>query len=203
MPIFNNPNHTFHSFRTLGKKIFEDFVDAGFLESLWRDIENQRHCARAKEVNLVIISHGTTMRVFLMRWFRWTTEQFEKLRNPLECEVRVMQLGDGGEYSLLVHHAREELQQWGLSPDMIVDQEFRKTARRGEYSEDWPWSGTQFFDHFNETEAGAGNDVVDGEDGEVKGCKPSSDARTPLDMLDLEDNADGERTPPFRRPASR
>ncbi|KAG0564667.1 hypothetical protein M758_8G124000 [Ceratodon purpureus] len=177
-----------------------------FLESLWRDIEHQRlSCTKSKEMNLVIISHGTTMRVFLMRWFRWTTEQFENLINPLECEVRVMQLGDGGEYSLLVHHTQEELQQWGLSPDMILDQEFRKTATRGEYSEEWPWSGTQFFDHFNETEAGGGNDERDGDNGAAQENTngESTDAQTPLDMLALEESADGDREPDFPNPASR
>lgn len=105
---------------------------------------------KQQEVNLVIVSHGVTMRVFLMRWFKWTTEQFEKLINPTNCEVRVMQLGEGGEYSLLVHHTREELQQWGLTEEMIVDQERRRTAQRGQWSDHWPWSGTQFFDNFKE-----------------------------------------------------
>lgn len=105
---------------------------------------------KQQEVNLVIVSHGVTMRVFLMRWFKWTTEQFEKLINPTNCEVRVMQLGEGGEYSLLVHHTREELQQWGLTEEMIEDQDWRRTAQRGQWSDHWPWSGTQFFDNFKE-----------------------------------------------------
>lgn len=111
---------------------------------------------KQQEVNLVIVSHGVTMRVFLMRWFKWTVEQFENLRNPKNCEIRVMQQGEGGEYSLLVHHTREELEEWGLNDDMIKDQERRKYGKRERWINDecvdhWPWSGFQFFDTYKET----------------------------------------------------
>eukprot|EP00246_Nothoceros_aenigmaticus_P003182 TRINITY_DN14152_c0_g1_i1.p1 TRINITY_DN14152_c0_g1~~TRINITY_DN14152_c0_g1_i1.p1 ORF type:complete len:323 (+),score=29.02 TRINITY_DN14152_c0_g1_i1:180-1148(+) len=125
----------------------------GFLESLWRDIDMNRLDreinSKSPDLNLVIVSHGVTMRVFLMRWFKWTTAQFELLNNPKNCEIRVMQLGAGGEYSLAVHHSKEELQQWGLSPEMIADQEWRATACKGQWNYDWPWSGPAFFDHFD------------------------------------------------------
>lgn len=125
---------------------------AGFLESLWRDIDMNRLDreinSKSTDLNLVIVSHGVTMRVFLMRWFKWTTAQFELLNNPKNCEIRVMQQGAGGEYSLAVHHSREELQEWGLSPEMIADQEWRATASKGQWNYDWPWSGPAFFDHF-------------------------------------------------------
>ncbi|KAJ7569889.1 hypothetical protein O6H91_01G098800 [Diphasiastrum complanatum] len=119
-----------------------------FLESLWRDMN--RGLDSSTNLNLIIVSHGVTMRVFLMRWFKWTTEQYELLNNFQNCECRVMQLGSGGEYSLAVHHSKEELEQWGLSPEMIADQEFRATANRGQWNGDWPWSGHTFFDHFEE-----------------------------------------------------
>ncbi|KAJ7298277.1 hypothetical protein O6H91_16G075300 [Diphasiastrum complanatum] len=124
-----------------------------FLESLWRDIDTDRlnrELGSSTDLNLVIVSHGVTMRVFLMRWFKWTTEQFEFLNNFQNCEFRVMQLGSGGEYSLAVHHKTAELEQWGLSAEMIADQEFRATANRGQWNFDWPWSGPAFFDHFDE-----------------------------------------------------
>ncbi len=105
---------------------------------------------KSADLNLVIVSHGVTMRVFLMRWFKWTTEQFELLNNPQNCEVRVMQLRQGGEYSLLVHHTHDEPVQWGLSPEMIADQEWHKTAIRGQWYDPWCWTATSFFDHFEE-----------------------------------------------------
>ena len=32
--------------------------------------------------NLVIVTHGLTMRLFCMRWFHWSVEYFESLENP-------------------------------------------------------------------------------------------------------------------------
>ncbi|KAG4983459.1 hypothetical protein JHK87_028208 [Glycine soja] len=33
----------------------------------------------SNDLNFVIVSHGLTSRVFLMKWFKWTVEQFEHL----------------------------------------------------------------------------------------------------------------------------
>ncbi|KAI5054839.1 hypothetical protein GOP47_0029984 [Adiantum capillus-veneris] len=119
-----------------------------FLESLWRDIDTYRlNRSHYTDLNLVIISHGLTMRIFLMRWFKWTVEQFELLNNPKNCEIRVMQLGLGGEYSLAVHHSKKELEEWGLTPEMITEQEWRAKANRGQWYRDWPWCCGTFFDH--------------------------------------------------------
>lgn len=32
--------------------------------------------------NIVVVSHGLTLRVFLQRWFGWSVEQFLQLYNP-------------------------------------------------------------------------------------------------------------------------
>ncbi|MCO5601216.1 hypothetical protein L7F22_055335 [Adiantum nelumboides] len=123
-----------------------------FLESLWRDIDTFRlNRSHYTDLNLVIISHGLTMRIFLMRWFKWTVEQFELLHNPKNCEIRVMQLGLGGEYSLAVHHSKKELEEWGLTPDMITEQEWRAKANRGQWYRDWPWCCGSFFDHLKDS----------------------------------------------------
>ncbi|EPS66293.1 hypothetical protein M569_08481 [Genlisea aurea] len=134
---------------------------SSFLESLWRDIDMNRlrhdPGPPPEELNLVIISHGLAIRVFLMKWFKWTVEQFERLNNLGNCEFRVMQLGEGGEYSLAVHHSDGEMEGWGLAPDMIADQKWR--ARRGapsRESDDWndrcpPYLDT-FFDRFADSD---------------------------------------------------
>jgi hypothetical protein len=36
-----------------------------------------------------------------MRWFHWTVEEFENLRNPRNCQVVVMQKKTDGRYELL------------------------------------------------------------------------------------------------------
>lgn len=93
-----------------------------FVEGLWRDMESNKF---SDEVNLIIVSHGLTILLFLMKWFNWTVDEFEGLTNPTNCEYRVLELGPDGEYSLALHHQLDHLQQWGLSHQMIDDQIIR------------------------------------------------------------------------------
>ncbi|KAI9185231.1 hypothetical protein LWI28_005485 [Acer negundo] len=126
---------------------------SSFLESLWRDIDlNRLQNDPSQELNLIIISHGLASRVFLMKWFKWTVEQFEHLNNPENCDLRVMQLGQGGDYSLAIHHTEEELIEWGLSPEMIADQKWRACANKGEWNEKCPWYLDEFFDNLPDSE---------------------------------------------------
>ena len=52
--------------------------------------------------SVLIVTHGLAIRLFLMRWFHWTVEQFEVTRNPGLCDMAVMELvpGEGGVYRL-------------------------------------------------------------------------------------------------------
>ncbi|XP_020597213.1 phosphoglycerate mutase-like protein AT74 [Phalaenopsis equestris] len=126
---------------------------SSFMESLWRDIDMRRlEQGENSETNLVIISHGLTSRVFLMKWFKWTVEQFERLNNFGNCEFRVMQLSQSGDYSLAIHHTKTELESWGLSPEMIIDQQWRAAANRGNWNDDCAWCLFSFFDHLKTSE---------------------------------------------------
>lgn len=126
---------------------------SSFMESLWRDIDMHRlHHDPDHELNLVIVTHGLLLRVFFMKWFKWTVEQFELLNNPGNCEYRVMELGEGGEYSLAINHTEEELLEWGLSPEMIADQKWRAHAKRGEWNEKCTWYLDSFFDQLEDSE---------------------------------------------------
>ncbi|XP_074557701.1 phosphoglycerate mutase-like protein AT74 [Curcuma longa] len=126
---------------------------ASFMESLWRDIDMGRLEQDEKaEVSFVIVSHGLTSRVFLMKWFKWTVEQFELLNNPSNCDIRVMQLGPSSrDYTLALHHSEEELRRWGLSPEMIADQQWRATANRGSWHENDLWHLGNFFEHLKDS----------------------------------------------------
>ncbi|XP_023908435.2 phosphoglycerate mutase-like protein AT74 [Quercus suber] len=126
---------------------------SSFLESLWRDIDmNRLHHDPSHDLTLIIVSHGLTSQVFLMKWFKWTVEQFERLNNLENCEFRVMELGDGGEYSLAIHHTEEEMREWGLDADMIADQKWRINAHRGELNGNCPWYLDAFFDHLDDSD---------------------------------------------------
>ncbi|CAM6071595.1 unnamed protein product [Sphagnum tenellum] len=129
----------------------------GFRETLRSDIDVgrfQRPEARSKSMNLILVSHGLTLRVFLMRWYKWTVEQFEGLWNFGNTGMLVMQLGPGGRYSLTMHHTHDELRALGMTDDMIADQEWQKGARPGDLNPDWDTSGPSFFTHFDAMERG-------------------------------------------------
>lgn len=70
---------------------------SGFNETLFRQFTNDKF----PDV-LVLVSHGIWIRVFLMKWFRWTYEKFETLRNVRHCEFLVMEKPDDNhKYELL------------------------------------------------------------------------------------------------------
>lgn len=108
----------------------------GFRDTLLGDIDIGRFQPpdgpATRDMNIVLVSHGLTLRVFLMRWYRWTVRQFEGLGNLPNGGAIVMQTGEGGRYSLLVHHTADELREFGLTDEMLRDQMWQGTARPGE-----------------------------------------------------------------------
>jgi broad specificity phosphatase PhoE len=73
-----------------------------FLESLFRNFESP-HAPRV----VVIVTHGLTMRLFCMRWFHWSVDYFESLRNPGNGDVVVLDRQPDFRYKL-----REPFRQW-------------------------------------------------------------------------------------------
>ena len=67
-----------------------------FLETLHRDFSKPNF-----PENAVIVTHGLTLRIFLMRWFHWSVEHFERVRNPRNGEVVVMEIGSDGRYEVV------------------------------------------------------------------------------------------------------
>lgn len=53
-----------------------------FLETMYRDFEKDWF-----PNNVIICSHGLAIKAFLMRWFHWSVEQFENMKNPENCEI--------------------------------------------------------------------------------------------------------------------
>eukprot|EP01089_Gocevia_fonbrunei_P020745 TRINITY_DN7798_c0_g1_i1.p1 TRINITY_DN7798_c0_g1~~TRINITY_DN7798_c0_g1_i1.p1 ORF type:complete len:318 (+),score=31.85 TRINITY_DN7798_c0_g1_i1:101-1054(+) len=66
-----------------------------FWESVYREFKFT-HCLE----NFVMISHGVTLRLFLMRYFKWTVEEFHSLWNFQNCQMVIMELNDQGTYQL-------------------------------------------------------------------------------------------------------
>ncbi|GMM58372.1 acid phosphatase [Maudiozyma humilis] len=59
---------------------------ASFQETMFRHF-NERHSHKPRDV-VVLVTHGIYARVFLMKWFRWTYEEFESFTNvPNGCMI--------------------------------------------------------------------------------------------------------------------
>ncbi|MET0101462.1 MAG: histidine phosphatase family protein [Sedimenticola sp.] len=67
-----------------------------FLETLHRDFNKPDY-----PDNALIVTHGVTLLVFLMRWFHWTVQQFDSYRNPKNCQVVVLERQNGGRYNIV------------------------------------------------------------------------------------------------------
>jgi broad specificity phosphatase PhoE len=52
-----------------------------FLETLMRQIQ------RKKAERILIVSHGLTIRCFVMRFMHLTIEQFDEIKNPKNCDI--------------------------------------------------------------------------------------------------------------------
>eukprot|EP00201_Polytomella_parva_P007454 CAMPEP_0175058496 /NCGR_PEP_ID=MMETSP0052_2-20121109/11878_1 /TAXON_ID=51329 ORGANISM="Polytomella parva, Strain SAG 63-3" /NCGR_SAMPLE_ID=MMETSP0052_2 /ASSEMBLY_ACC=CAM_ASM_000194 /LENGTH=505 /DNA_ID=CAMNT_0016323879 /DNA_START=389 /DNA_END=1902 /DNA_ORIENTATION=+ len=59
-----------------------------FEDHLIRDINAGRFTS---DTTLILITHGLSLRIFLMRWFHWTVEQFLSVYNPPNAEPLVLE----------------------------------------------------------------------------------------------------------------
>lgn len=75
---------------------------SNFLDTLHRDFVKEDY-----PQNVLIVTHGLTLRLFLMRWFHWTVEEFEKLRNPKNCQIVVMEKQPDNRYKIISELARK------------------------------------------------------------------------------------------------
>lgn len=68
---------------------------SGFNESLWRQFGEDDFASVC-----VLVTHGLMSRVFLMKWYHFTVEYFEDLRNVDHCEFLIMRKQDNGKFLL-------------------------------------------------------------------------------------------------------
>ncbi len=72
-----------------------------FMNTLHRDFEKKDF-----PENCVIVTHGKTFRVILMRWLHLSVEEFELLKNPKNCEFGILELQEDGRYKLVTEHEK-------------------------------------------------------------------------------------------------
>ncbi len=75
--------HGWFYYRFQGGESPADCYDrtSGFLESLMRQTERKR----AERV--LVVTHGLTIRCFVMRFLHLTVEQFDEIANPANCDI--------------------------------------------------------------------------------------------------------------------
>ncbi|UJR25682.1 hypothetical protein I4U23_007033 [Adineta vaga] len=70
---------------------------SSFMDSLYREMDN---CLMS-ENNILIVSHGLFMRLFLMRFYRWSVEKFHTLENFDNCGYCILERNaDDGSFVL-------------------------------------------------------------------------------------------------------
>ena len=63
-----------------------------FTSTLFRDSQQLRgQGVNPERMNIVIITHGLSIRLFLMRWFQFTVDDFEKSYNPSNASLNIME----------------------------------------------------------------------------------------------------------------
>ncbi len=66
-----------------------------FFGTLHRDFRKDNYSQ-----NAIIVTHGMAIRLFLMKWFHWTVEEFELLANPKNCEIVILEQDLNGKFRL-------------------------------------------------------------------------------------------------------
>ena len=69
-----------------------------WLESLHRELEYG--VAMSADSTVLLVTHGLTARLFLMRWYRWSVDTFEATENPGNAAILVMERDALGRYAL-------------------------------------------------------------------------------------------------------
>lgn len=67
-----------------------------FCGTLHRDFEKQDF-----PDNCIIVTHGMTIRLFLMKWFHWIVEDFDNLKNPDNCAIIILEKNENDKYELI------------------------------------------------------------------------------------------------------
>jgi broad specificity phosphatase PhoE len=67
-----------------------------FFETIHRDFLKSDY-----PENVLVVTHGVTLRILLMRILNWRVEEFEDVYNPENCELFVLEQNGEGDYELV------------------------------------------------------------------------------------------------------
>lgn len=103
----DNYGHFYYRFN--GGESCADVFDrvSDFMGTMFRDFEKTDF-----PKNTIVVTHGMTMRLFLMRWFHVSVEEFETWGNPKNCEYFLLEKREHDKYELvtpirrhIIHHS--------------------------------------------------------------------------------------------------
>ncbi len=103
--VRNDYGHFFYRFMhgESGADVYDRV--SSFLETLHRDFHRPSY-----PHNVLLVTHGMTMRLFAMRWFHWSVEYFESLHNPGFCEIKSLVVTPSG------YEMETPFKQWKEAP---------------------------------------------------------------------------------------
>ncbi len=76
-----------------GSDVYDRVND--LLGSMYRDFRAEDY-----PENCVLVTHGLTIRLFIMRYFHLTVEEFERMVAPKNCALVILELQEDGSYKL-------------------------------------------------------------------------------------------------------
>lgn len=75
-----------------------------FEDHMVRDIDAGRF---SENTNMVLCTHGLTLRLFLMRWFHWTVAEYERIANPPNSTPVILERIEGPLVNRGTFHTKE------------------------------------------------------------------------------------------------
>ena len=75
-----------------------------FEDHMVRDIDAGRFC---EGTNMVLCTHGLTLRLFLMRWFHWMVAEYERIANPANSTPIILERIEGPLVNKGTFHTKE------------------------------------------------------------------------------------------------
>ena len=144
---------------------------SSFISTVYRDVKARHDFeisqnargnklkSRLADLNIVIVTHGLTLRLLLMRWFQFTVEEFEQIPNPRNADIVVLEpldrstvtsasqvhwrvVGEAAERMQLTHHSNDQhdyTSQWGSAR---LSAPPRRVGKPSGSDTAWPGLGT-------------------------------------------------------------
>ena len=138
---------------------------SSFMESMFREMGQD-----IPAQNMVLVSHGLFMRLFLTRFYRWSVERFTHLANPHNGEFYVLEREDKFAGFSLKSHVRTYEDKATAQPDAheaAEEEEAEKEGKARVDDEGEPTDGGKQQSHAEERCAGKGEaqDEAEGKEG--------------------------------------